>query len=94
MFLHCHNCLWEQDDFWSETYNPIYCLSHLKELLFQNLDEIYIQRDGYRPALTYREYIIKELESALSKVAGMKWKIYAEHNNDPCPRCGSVLCID
>lgn len=22
-YLHCHNCFWEQDDFWSWKYNPI-----------------------------------------------------------------------
>jgi hypothetical protein len=21
-YLHCHACKWEQDDFWSKTYNP------------------------------------------------------------------------
>ena len=23
MYLHCHSCNWEQDDFWSRHYNPL-----------------------------------------------------------------------
>lgn len=22
-YAHCHNCGWEQDDFWSKDYNPL-----------------------------------------------------------------------
>jgi len=31
-FLHCHNCSWEQDDFWSaEGWNP-FCKSQIEDL--------------------------------------------------------------
>jgi hypothetical protein len=36
-FLHCHNCGWSQDDFWSETYGPIWSdsFTHLVEGLLK-----------------------------------------------------------
>jgi len=97
MFLHCHNCEWEQDDFWSEGYNPIDGLKHLKELIFKNLDDVYLEADGPQPALTYREYIVNELYNTLVRVANMKWQTYEDYkkNSNVCPMCGSsALDID
>lgn len=39
-YLHCHNCDWEQDDFWDlEYYNPIRCLrDEEQDLVFGSLE--------------------------------------------------------
>ena len=37
MYLHCHDCGWEQDDFWSEDgYNPFSHINFLTETLFKD----------------------------------------------------------
>ena len=41
-YLHCHNCGWSQDDFWTENYNPITFLekNYKDDLLNKDLDKI------------------------------------------------------
>jgi hypothetical protein len=45
-FLHCHDCDWEQDDFWSEDgWNPEKSMKGSWEQAFQ--DKIYMDRDFF-----------------------------------------------
>lgn len=88
-YLHCHNCGWEQDDFWSEHYNPIKSLRDWeKDLLdFDKLDTEL--NDG----LTYREVIARACENAARNIRRM---FYLEPRKGVCmcPFCGANLDID
>ena len=38
MYIHCHSCPWEQDDFWTSSYNPFTVLmSDIKWLWFPKM---------------------------------------------------------
>ena len=49
-YLHCHNCYWEQDDFWSEDgWNPFYKtnIDDLRNILREGLKGEKIKLDMY-----------------------------------------------
>jgi hypothetical protein len=99
-FVYCRNCDWEQDDCWSESYNPFKRLLDWQDrLLEKNLDE---KLDGYfdKNALeewglvgkTWRDFLINELTISQNRIKNMKWKTEKDFKNDPdkkCPKCGS-----
>ena len=101
-FLHCHSCDFSQDDFWTETYNPITFLekNFTKELLEADLDEemkidkYFLQEAGYDPEkkITRRELLAHELERHAETIRGMKYRTneeFKEKNpNWICPECG------
>jgi len=94
-FIHCHHCNWGQDDFWSESYNPIKGLRYLEELLFvKDLDAEYLPEDGEFESMTYREYILKELKNSMSRINNMRFRTHEEWGDSKCLRCGRTLCID
>ena len=102
-YLHCHNCKWEQDDFWDEEYNPITFLEkNLKgDLLSKNLDSLITcdswagsEREGwshYTKLITNRDLIRDHLKSAINNIEKMVWrtvKEYQENNSERlCPVC-------
>ncbi len=93
MYVHCHNCKWEQDDFYSEKgYNPAKFLMSLNvDLLSPNIDEIIMVNDG-KKKLTRREYVAKYYEEYAKRIRTMKWITYEQFKADPkkvCPVCGS-----
>lgn len=103
MYVHCHNCKWEQDDFWSEDgYNPAEFLAGLNRDLFGDLNETvtcgeYVGGKKIRPDITKREWIARFYEQYAKHIRTMKWitaeQFYADPNK-ACPRCGSALDSD
>ena len=96
-YLHCHNCDWQQDDFWDKNYNPIrFLLNWEKDLLndLSNLDSSFttdIQFIKDNGNITRRELIARELESHARTIRKMKFRTYEEYqrlNPDRiCPNC-------
>jgi len=97
-YLHCHNCGWSQDDFWSKSYNPIRCSLDWEEgLLGNNFSEPFpgdIEWKRINGNLSYKEVIIKDLERQIRKIEKMKWRNMTEFYEDRskglviCPNCG------
>lgn len=98
-YLHCHNCYWSQDDFWSEKYNPITFLeeNYKDDLLNKDLDEIITiekttNRDFvYFQKITRREFIAQMLEEHANIIRKMKYKTnndFKQDKNPTCPGCG------
>ncbi|MCF8354330.1 MAG: hypothetical protein K9H48_07740 [Melioribacteraceae bacterium] len=103
-FLHCHNCGWEQDDFWSENYHPLSCPMDWKDLLLYSKDidkqfaddAEFVEENG---PITIREVIARDLEKNAKRVRNMKFRTFKEFqeaggNNLPCPNCGVVGELD
>lgn len=83
-YLHCHNCDWGQDDFWSpEGYNPLWDsgVKDLRESLFK--DKVYFdsgffeetgvpcKRDEKGLYCTGQEYVAWELERKARNIRNM-----------------------
>ena len=104
-YLHCHDCDWQQDDFWSAQYNPIRSLlDYEQDLLGDNLDEIaihsqdtavcYGEREG---DVSRREMIARACEQAASLIRGMAVPTEEQFDRESfvCPQCkGTNLDID
>lgn len=99
MYVHCHNCNWQQDDFYSpDGYNPANWLLGLNKDLFGNLDEIvqcgeFAQGKPIRPDITKREWIARYYEQFARHIREMKWITADSFYADPdkvCPKCGST----
>lgn len=98
-YLHCHNCDWEQDDFWSKTYNPIHCLlDDESDLLNKDLsgdmrmDRNFMKEHGFvGKFVTVREYILFRIEQIKKRIIGMKYRTMEEYKkSNPeriCPIC-------
>ena len=45
-YLHCHNCEWQQDDFWHKGYTPLHGghFESVRRILFEALDEPHTKR--------------------------------------------------
>ena len=89
-FLHCHDCGWSQDDFYSpDGYNPFResDIADLRRNLFK--DEIKLERG----TVTGREFVIMELKRMVTRIESMvvmtdeKWKRVKQ--DWVCPKCGS-----
>lgn len=103
MYVHCHKCGWEQDDFYSENgYNPAKFLSSLNKDLFGNLEEIihcgeYKNGIPLHPDITKREWIARYYDDFAKRIREMKWVTVEQFYNDPnkvCPKCGSSNYLD
>ena len=94
-FAHCHKCGWEQDDFWSEGYNPFKSLQdwvpHLLE--FDKL-ETRFPSDNKRDNRTWREVLAQQCEDAARSIRMMHYMTFEDAVGSPCPRCGNKVCID
>jgi len=96
-FIHCHNCDWQQDDFYSpDGYNPAKYLSSWNNTLFNpKIDELFsndsqfIRENG---KLTKREVLAREYEKFANRIRKMKWITWDDYKKDPdkvCPKCKS-----
>jgi len=98
-YLHCHNCDWEQDDFYSKTYNPASSLTHWNDYLFgsrsNEIDRQFTDDSGFLEEfgpLTIREVIARAFEKTAQDIRNMKWLTYEQWKDEPnkvCPKCGS-----
>jgi hypothetical protein len=97
MYVHCHSCDWEQDDFYSpDGYNPASYLKQWNKQLFSDeIDEQFTDDAQFVKGsgkISLREVIAKLYESYALKIRSMKWITYKDFKNDPkkaCPNCGS-----
>ena len=97
MFVRCANdqCGWEQDDFWSETYNPIRSLEFYRDLLVRALEKPPAERRirtelGQVPLA---QVIPEEMRKRIKRIEGMKWwtlKDFQDDQDKRCPRCGGA----
>ncbi len=101
-YLHCHACDWSQDDFWSESYNPIRHLLNSEDWLldFDKLDKSFVG-EGFRTddeplmGLTTRQVIVRDLEKAANTIRNMVFLREEDAKGQPCPLCGEhTLDID
>ena len=103
-YLHCHNCNWSQDDFWSETYNPGTCAKDDEQaLLNSNLDDYFtdctsfIEKHG---KITRREEIARHFERLAKLIRTMKFRTFEEFKFAKenglalCPQCGKRVEFD
>jgi len=102
-YLHCHNCKWQQDDFWDRSYNPLRSLLNWEDaLLDRNLDESFTDDADFveeHGNLTVREALIAQLARVSRRIRDMNWRTQEEwlavaREVRTCPECGSVLDID
>lgn len=104
-YLHCHNCGWSQDDFWSENYSP-FRGSHFDSLI-NSFHEIALNGDldelikhqydviglGLPETTTYREFFALEIDKKAHAIRNQ----VAPTDDDwqkikkkfRCPGCGS-----
>jgi hypothetical protein len=76
-YIHCHNCKWSQDDFYSpDGYNPAYYLESWNHTLFNpNIDKsftddiMFVRQNGN---LTKREVLAREYEKFAQRIRNMK----------------------
>ena len=101
-FLHCHNCHWSQDDFWTDIYHPCredgnihYHIRRLMEdanggsLTDWHLVEMgrkFRCRDG-RPFVEYREFLAHALEEVAACVRETRWFTFEQFKADSDKRC-------
>lgn len=91
MYLHCHSCDWEQDDFYdTDGYNPAEYLKSWNEMLLnENLDDIF---NGEGEKKTKREVLAREYENFAIRIRGMRWVTYEQWQKEKdtavCPQCG------
>lgn len=98
-FLHCHECDWEQDDFWDEHYNPIKSLERIKEDFYtKDLDAPWTLECYEIPSpLPLREHLAERLEVWARTVRNMKWptmESWLDADRPGCPQCGAPLDMD
>ena len=86
-YLHCHNCDWSQDDFWSKDYNPIRFMLNWEEQL---LDSKKIKEKFPNDEKTYQEIIAEQTERAARRIRNMHYMSIEEYRNSDrkCPKCG------
>jgi hypothetical protein len=88
-YLHCHNCDWEQDDFYSiDGYNPAKSLADWNEILCGERLSERMNGDGK----TFREAIAQDYEKFARRIRNMKWVTWEQWKAEPikvCPKCGS-----
>lgn len=101
MFVYCRKCGWNQDDFWSDNYNPLKSLMDWKEMLLdpmQDLDRLLMSCEDEDGPMTFREAIARACEAAANKVRDMEWRTMADlesaNPDHMCPKCGEELSID
>jgi len=92
MHLHCHNCGWSQDDFWSQDYNPIRGLNCYENILLDpsRLDEVVPVSK-----ITRRQLVLRALRLALERVEDMKYLTKPGRGETClCPKCQNPLVLN
>lgn len=99
-YLHCHNCDFSQDDYWSEDgWNPVKSFENDKDtLLHEDLDEVvqmdpqWLREHHGLDSVTRRDLVILHLRQIIARVEGMVYRTqeeFRERNPEMrCPRCG------
>lgn len=102
-YLHCHNpnCDFCQDDFWSDTYNPLTVLKDWEKDFFKEdfhedcgMDANWKEEIGYKrdEIVTRQELLAYEFERAAIKIRDMVYRTFEEFKEkNPewiCPKCG------
>lgn len=78
-YLHCHNCDFSQDDYWSEDgWNPVKSFENDKDtLLHEDLDEVvqmdpqWLREHHGLDSVTRRDLVILHLRQIIARVEGM-----------------------
>ena len=92
-YVHCHACSWEQDDFWSWSYNPIKSLWFRIQWLAR--PRIVTTDDGNVPIFSWR-LLFRECVVVLRRIPQQHWwttKSWQKHvAREPpyCPDCGKL----
>lgn len=108
-YAHCHNCDWQQDDWWDEHYKP-FDIGQLMELqgllmtavkepsqrILDNHDQAWLkERFGVRHEVDVREFVAMELSHIVRKIRSMHFWTKEEFiTNRVCPNCGSTKHLD
>ena len=92
MYIYCRSCKWEQDDYWSKSYNPLRSLLDWEDaLLNQDLDAP-CPGGLDNGTHTWRDVIITEIEHRATRVRNMQYRTPEEKRiknpDDICPSCG------
>ena len=101
-YLHCHNCGWSQDYFYSvDGYNPARCLkAWMEDLCSDSIDQDCKSSVGRGvDAITKRDVIVMAFEQYADRIRTMKWITEEQWKRDKdtavCPDCGKRdLAID
>ena len=89
MYLHCHTkgCNWEQDDFFTKSYNlKTKILSDVRWLIKPRM----IKGDGYKRFSWWALFL--NIKNDIKVYGMMKWKTYEDwikvKDTAVCPKCG------
>jgi hypothetical protein len=104
-YLHCHNCGWAQDDFWSkEGYNPINHMlgeaKHMVNGILAEPNEIsvdnWLLKEWGLPQtgkVKYTEFVARDLERRARNIRDMVYRTMKEfkqvNSEKKCPKCGA-----
>lgn len=108
-YAHCHNCGWEQDDYWHDSYHPL-PLGSMKELnnkllaavedpskrMVDGYDKHFLEESfGTKHEVDVREFVAVELERRARNIRGMHFWTDKDFSKDHrCPKCGSSKHLD
>lgn len=96
-FVHCHQCGWGQDDFWSWGYNPLRCLwRRVKDYAWPRMCKFDPPPHSYGTMHSWR-VLWHECVRILRRIPAQQWWTYRSYltSKRACPQCGtSKLCID
>lgn len=108
-YAHCHNCAWEQDDWWSKSYHPIPAdrMSELNNMLLSaqhdpskrmidSYDSHWLKENhNVRHEVDVREFVASRLENRAARIREMHFLTEKEfYANRVCPNCGSSKHMD
>jgi hypothetical protein len=96
MLVHCCECGWEQEDFWTPESNPIRDVVRWEQALLdpaQMSAEVEPFSVWRAHGVTYRDVIIRELEIAIQRIEDHPFQTPSEAKNKPCPACGHTWSL-
>jgi hypothetical protein len=104
MYVRCRKCGWQQDDFWTENYNPISKLKDWEADLFSDnfrewrpdlvTDDLdFLAEHG---SVSMQEIIALEVEKTANNIRNMVFRTYKEFREAgcKCPECNEILDVD
>ena len=97
-YVHCHDCDWAQDDFYSiDGYNPAEYLKSWNGLLCgEKIDNQFSDDADFlceNGPITLREVLAREYERFARRIRSMRWITFEQWKSDlnkVCPNCGST----